>query len=146
MPTTLGTETLNLFEQSEMQKLHVEFEVAAANSVARGQLVKLDAAGKIVPAAAADPRYAHIGISIHDAAAGELATIMCAGFLVIWGEAQGVLATGPVEQGAFNGTTGLTEYVAVGGADDQAKNTRALGNSLDVAAADGDRIKVLLTL
>lgn len=146
MPTTFGSVTRNIFENKEMQKLHLEFEVAAGQTIAKGQLVKLNTAGEVVAAAAADEAALIIGPSIHDAVAGELITVVCKGHVVVWGEngTAGALDAGAVSVGAYNTTTGYQEYNAPVGATAEARAALTVGINLDQAAADGDLIRVML--
>jgi hypothetical protein len=147
MPATLGSATVTIFDRSEMHKMHLEFEVGAAATIYKGQLVKLDTDGTLIAASAADPREEIIGVSIHDAvgADGDMCTVVVKGFVVVFAEAAAAsLNAGIVQAGAFNSTTGYQEYAAAAGADDAAKQVVTVGINLTQATSDGDVIKVML--
>jgi hypothetical protein len=148
MPSTLGSVTKSVFEHlPEAHKLHLEFTVAAAQAVRKGDPVVLAANGNVQAAASAAPGYTVIGVSLHDGAAGEFVTIAMKGYCVVNAEAAAAsLNAGAVQLGAWNGTTLLREYAVAAGADDQVKDTVAIGHNLTQAVADGDAIKVCLTL
>lgn len=123
----------------EQHKLHLEFEVKAANTVYKGQPVKLDAAGTIVPAAAGNGPGIIIGYSIHDGAAGELVTVACRGYAVVNAEAStDALVAGPVKYAAMNSATGYAEYD-----DATVDTTNVAGFALD-GGDNGDVIRVLV--
>jgi len=51
MPTTFGEKTVNIVYKKEAQKLHEAFTVASGETIHEGELVKLNAAGELIPAA-----------------------------------------------------------------------------------------------
>ena len=143
MPTSLGTATTTLFLKSESHKLHQEFTVKADASVNKGDLVKLHTDGTILPLADDEAQVGSVmvGVSLHDAAACELATVACRGYMIMFAEASAALNAGPVKMTAVAGGEGeKVEYANIV-TDGQA--TQA-GQSLDSAAADGDEIRVLI--
>jgi len=143
MPTSLGTATTTLFLKSESHKLHQEFTVKTGSSVNKGDLVKLHTDGTILPLADDEAQVGSVmvGVSLHDAAAGELATVACRGYMIMFAEASAALNAGPVKMTAVAGGEGeKVEYANIV-TDGQA--TQA-GQSLDSAAADGDEIRVLI--
>src|SRR5690606_24799961 len=77
-----------------------------------GAPVKLDATGKIVTAAATEPYNNIIGVSIHKAGAGELATVAMKGYAVVWARANAdSQEAGPV---AWKGMSAVTNETAFG--------------------------------
>lgn len=140
MPSTLGTTTVSRFEHApEAHKLHIDFEVAAGQTVHAADPVILATNGKIQ--AAADDQAAHtiLGVSIHEAVAGARATVAMRGYCLVFGEAQTAsLNAGPVEPGPWNGTTGRREFAAA------ADTTDTIGHNIDQVAADGDKIRVCI--
>jgi hypothetical protein len=147
MPNTLGTVTKSVFEHlPEAHKLHLEFTVAAGQTVRRGDPVVLATNGTVQPAASAAPAFSVIGVPLQDGAAGKFVTVAMKGYAVVNAEAAAVsLNAGAVQLGAWNGTTLQREYAAVAGADDQVRDTVAVGHNLTQVAADGDAIKVCLS-
>lgn len=146
MPATLGGTTKLVFEHDpEAHKLHVEFQVASGQSVRIGDPVILNTNGTIQGAGTAAAKYTILGVSIHDAAAGELATVAVRGYCQVWAEAAAAsLNAGPVQLGAWNATTLRREYAAAAGADDAAKSVVSVGFNVTQAVADGDPIKVII--
>lgn len=145
---TLGSITKTIFEHTpEAHKLRIEFEVTAAKSVHKGDLVVLAAAGTIEAAAAAAPRYTIVGVAMMDGDAGEFVTVaMRAAAVVINAEANAALNAGPCQLGAWNAVTSRREYGPDAGADAQVKDTLCIGHNLVPAAADGDPVKVAILL
>jgi len=141
MPGQIGDTTKTLFLNGpEAHKLHLEFEVAAGATIAKGQLVTLDATGKVTPAVAGDLEYNILGVSMHDGVGddGDLVTIATRGYSVIYAEAGAALDAGAVEGDNGPGT----EYpqVVIPAAD----YASVVGWSLDVAVDIGDVVRVLL--
>jgi hypothetical protein len=146
MPATLGSVTTSVFEHTpEAHKLHMEFTVAAGQSVHKGDLVVLATNGRVQAAASADAAFKILGVAIHDGAAGEFVTVAMRGYAVVNAEAAAAaLSAGPVQLGAWNAGTSLREYAAAAGADDDAKTTVTIGHNLTQATNDGDAIQVAL--
>jgi len=141
--TGLGDVTKSIFLKSESHKLSQEFVVAAANTVKKGQPVKLNTAGDLIPAAANDLNHVIIGVSIHDAAAGEVATVRMKASAIVWARATAALNAGPVAYDGVNGTeTDFMNY------DDDivvdATGNTTVGWALDDAGAANDVIRVAL--
>lgn len=108
---TFGNKTKpTVFLTHESHKLHKEFAVATA--VYKTQPVKLNSAGAVVPLAAGDNRNLCIGISIHNAKAGENATIMMKAFATILckvdPDASAALVAGPVQIKSYESDTTVT--------------------------------------
>lgn len=143
---TLGNTTESIFEHTpEAHKLRIEFEVAAGQSVHKGDLVVLTAAGTVQAAAAAAPRYTIVGVSIHDGAAGDFVTIaMKAACVVLNAEGNAAVPPGPCQLGAWNAGTGNREYGPDAGASTEAKDSLCIGHNLLNCAADGGAMKVAL--
>lgn len=120
----------------EVHKLHKEFSAAAPVKI--GQPVKLTADGEITPLLAADAAYLKIGDSIHNAAAGGLATIMMRGHVEMTVEAAAAQDAGPVKWTVFNTPTLRNRY----GAAADAATTQ--GHSLEKATAAGQMITVVM--
>ncbi len=137
MPSTLGTVTRNVFEYDQAHKLHLEFVAGAA--IQAGELVKLEAAGTIIPAGVQQEAYIIIGIAKHTVADTELCTVAMRGYIVVWATSDAALVAGPVETIAYNTTNDRPSYIAATLAGD------AVGFNLDnVGAADLD-VKVVIT-
>jgi hypothetical protein len=148
MPASLGSVTTSRFEHDpEAHKLHIEFEVAAAQSVYKADPVVLATNGKVQAAASGDSVYKLLGVSIHDGGAGDRVTISMKGYCVVNAEAAAAsFDAGSCKLGAWNATTGLREYAAVTGADDAAKTALAVGFNLTQVTADGDAVMICLNV
>ena len=146
MPGTLGSTTKSVWVATpEAHKLSVEFVVTAAVSVRQGDAVVLVAAGTVSPAGTAAAAYTVIGYALMDAAAGEFVTVAMRAFAIVNAEAAAAsLAAGPVQLGAWNGTTLKREFAAAAGADDAAKTVVTVGHNLTQGTLDGDAIRVAL--
>lgn len=146
MPSTLGSTTKTRFHYGpEANKLVVEFIVEATFIVAKGDPVKLAANGKVQAIATVEPMYNVIGVALHDGVAGEFVSVAMRASSVVEAEAAAAsLAAGPLQAGAYNGTTLNREYAALAGADDQVKSSKMIGHNLTQVAADGDIIQVAL--
>jgi fructoselysine-6-P-deglycase FrlB-like protein len=146
MASTLGSTTKSRFVNSpEAHKLHIEFEVEAAQSVHTADPVVLANNGKVQAAASAAPAYTILGTAIDEVAAGNRVTISMRGYCRVYAEAAAAsLNAGPVQLGVWNATTGQREYAAAAGADDAAKSVVTVGHNITQAAADGDAIHVVL--
>jgi hypothetical protein len=139
MPSTLGSVTKSVFlNEIEAHKLHLEFEVGAT-AVKAGQPVELDSAGKVVPGAGGTASTTHIGIAIHDRATGELVTVGCHGKCVVNGEAKTAMTPGPVLYDSYDSTDAR---IVVD--DTSVTESNIVGWCLDVAAAPGDAVRVLM--
>jgi len=138
--TVFGEVTKTIFlKQIQAHKLHQEFAVATGNAVKKGQAVKLNTAGEIVPAIAGELMGKVIGYSVHDAAAEELATIGMRAFTIVWAQSAGALDAGPVKIGAAGADPIYATYVAT------ALETDVVGWALDSAAGADEMIRVALT-
>jgi hypothetical protein len=146
MPSTLGTTTKTRFHYGpEANKLVVEFVVESALTVNKGDLVKLANNGKVQAIASVEPMYNVIGVALHDGIAGEFVSVAMRASSVVEAEAAAAtLNAGPLQAGAYNGTTFNREYAALAGADDQVKSSKMVGHNLTQVAADGDIIQVAL--
>lgn len=91
-----GSTTRNTFHNGpEVHKLHLEFGIKTGETIHKGQLVKLNTDGSIMPLAKGDPAGLCIGVSIHEgkSAYGDLVTVAMRGYTVI--EAvSGIASTG----------------------------------------------------
>lgn len=88
---------------SEAHKFHRAFRVATGSIVRKTMPVKLDSTGKLVPLANTDNRNLCIGYSIHDASAGEVATVVMKGYALILckADSSGVTAGVPVAYSSY---------------------------------------------
>lgn len=148
MPASLGSVTKARFEHDpEAHKLHIEFDVAAGQTVHQADPVVMATNGDVQAAASGDSVFKLVGVSIHDGIAAERVTISMKGYCVVNGEAAAApFDAGSCKLGAWNATTGLREYAAVTGADDAAKTALAVGFNLTQVTADGAAVKVCLHL
>ena len=148
--TQAGSKAKTVIFQHESHKLHIEF-VVGATAVKRGQPVKLDATGKIVPWAKADLNVNCIGYSVHDGAVGDFATVIMRAFLVVLAinATAGALAPGPVTYQGYNTVNpdlrdGLTGYNTFSAPTGATGNTEYNGWNLDAATAQYELIRVAL--
>jgi hypothetical protein len=147
MPSSLGSTTSTRFHYGpEADKLVVEFEVAAAQTVNKGDLVKLATNGKVQLVASVEPMYNVIGVALHDGIAGEFVSVVMRAHTVVQAEAAAAATNaGPVQLGAYNAATLNREYAVLAGADDNIKTAKMVGHSITPGpAADGDIIQVAL--
>ena len=108
---TLGDVTKSIFlNEVEAHKLHLEFEVESTKTVKVGQLVELVPATEKIQPLTGDANLAAIGISIHDSAAGEMATVAMKGMAVIKGLSAGALNAGPVKWDSYDGTEKMNVF------------------------------------
>lgn len=111
------------------------------NDIHAGQMVQLQDDGTIEPVINGNYRYESIGISMHDATGGELATIMMKAFAIVYMESatDGLLA-GPVaiHSNGFNTTTGYLEVD-----DNSVTAVNMVGWALD-EGDNGDVIRVAI--
>lgn len=140
MPSTLGSTTTSRFEHApEAHKLHLDFEVAAGQTVHKADPVIFATNGKVQAAADDQAPHTIIGVSIHEATAGQRATIAMRGYTVVNAEAQAAsLNAGPVEVGPWNATTGRREYAVA------ADTTDTVGHAIEQVVADGDAVRVCI--
>lgn len=137
MPNSLGTQTPEVIvHKSESHKLHQEFDNTVV--ISKGQLVKLDSTGKVVPIAADDDENVAIGYSIENSPANDKCTIATRGYGILKAQAQAALSPGPVQMKAFDTVTKLNQFATSSG------QNKAIGWSLDAAASAGDIILVLI--
>lgn len=146
MPATLGSATVVRFiNEAEAHKLHLEFVVESGQTVNAGDSVILANNGKVQLAGTTAPAHTIIGVAINSGAAGDKVTVAMKAYCVVVAEAGAAsLNAGPVQMGAWNGTTGRREFVVVTGADNAAKTALHVGFNLKQVAADGDQIYVAL--
>lgn len=138
--TSVGEPSKTLFLKQENHKLHHEFEVAAANTIKRGNLITLNTDGEAVLAADGAKATAVIGYSIHDANAGELITVVMKAHTIIFAKPNGILNAGPV---AYDGTN--DEDTSYNSFDAPAVELDdVVGWAIDKAAAADDTIRVAL--
>jgi len=141
----LGTETKSVFlKQIQAHKLHQEFIVAPAQTVRVGQPVKLNATGEITAVAANDNASVIIGISVHNAAAGETATIGMKAVAIVWARSAAAITTArPVKFSGVNGVeAAYGNYSNV--AEDGSENILLVGWALDPASAINQTIRVAI--
>jgi hypothetical protein len=138
MPNITGSVTKSLFlNEVESHKLHLEFE--ASETIQAGSLVELDVDGRVSVATVATTGLTAIGIALQTRTVGQMVTIGCKGFAVIWAESNtAALVAGPVKWVTHNATTGYHEFD-----DDTVTVANQYGWSLD-AGDDGDVIRVLV--
>lgn len=140
--TAFGGVSKTIFiNEIESHKLHLAFEVAAEQTIKRGQPAKLDADGNAVPMAG-DGSDAHqlVGYSIHNGKAGSIITLGVVGFAVVFAMAKTALVPGPVMYVGQNATdTDYSDYEDTG-----ATAATMNGIALDVASAPNAIIRVLL--
>lgn len=140
--TAFGETTQTIFlKQIQSHKLHHEFEVATGATIKKGQAVKLNTAGEVVPAVAGELEHLVIGYSVHDGLAGELVTIGMKAFTIVWAQSAGALDAGPVKIGAAGADPLYATYVAAVHATPGADT---VGWALDGAAATDELIRVAL--
>lgn len=138
--TAFGGPTKSIFlNEAESHKLHLAFTVANGQTVKKGQPVKLNADGLILPCATdGSEAKAMIGYSIQNAAAGEECTIAVKGYAVIYAMSAASQNAGMVSYNGVNGTDGnYTNY-----ATSVAANMN--GWSMDKATAANQLIRVIL--
>lgn len=114
MPATLGDVTKTVFmNDPEAHKLHLAFDVAAAQVVHIGDPVILNADGTIQLAGVAAVGHTIIGTSMHEGVAGDHVTVAMKAYCVVVAEAAADAQTaGPVKLGAWNATTVRRAYAA----------------------------------
>jgi len=139
----LGTQTNSVFlKEVQSHKLHQEFIVAVGATVKVGQAVKLDNAGDIVPAATGEVRRNIIGFSIHNATAGETATIGMKAFGLIWARANADSQNaGPVAFKGQSAVVGDEDYGKYGAID--GTGTDLAGWALDAGDED-EQIRIAI--
>ncbi len=142
--TAIGGKTKTTFLQTPNDKISIEFEVAAAQTLKRGQPVKLTTDGKITPWAQADLEHTLLGYCYSDGAAGELVTVITRGTAVIFGISAAAQNAGPVSFASYdtatdiNGVKGYSVYAA------EVTAAEVSGLALDNAAGANALIRVLL--
>jgi hypothetical protein len=83
---------------------------ADLGKIYKGMSVAITDTGKIRPANGADKAHAVIGISIHNATPGQLATVAMKGYAAVKALASGTVVPGPVKQVAVAISEGLCSY------------------------------------
>lgn len=148
MPTSKGDITKTLFLKSESHKLGQEFTVATGQSVKKGDLARIEADGKISAvrpgSAALLSKYHCVGVILHDGEAGELVTVSCKGFMIVFGQAAAnSTPAGPVKMSAPVGASPdrLVNYATC---DVATEPELMLGWALD-AGDQNDEIRVLIS-
>lgn len=143
MLTKFGDVTETLFLKGfEAHKLHHEFSVATgvgALAVRKAMPVKLNDAGEVVPATAAEPHNNIIGYSIHNGNPGELVTIALKAYGIVYCKPNAAVIAGPVQYAGQN--TLEPEYPAVVAA---ANAANLMGWALDEAEGANDMIRLAL--
>jgi hypothetical protein len=144
--TILGGNTSTTIYKKNGNEIHQEFVVAEGEDLALGQPVELNTNGTVEPLGAASVvETACIGMSLHKAAAGVIATVMVRGRAIIYARAAADVDAGPVK---FSGTVVDADVLPQG----QVNTFENLGGgeaalhvgwSLD-SADEGGTIRVLL--
>lgn len=140
--TQFGVDTKRtLILKHESHKLHHEFEVGA-DGIKRGQPAVLNADGTISAAAAGAAGNTVVGYSVHNAAEGELATLVMRPFLIVFAQVNQATDAGPVAYGGqSNDDDDYANFTAIAAAGDMGPQ---VGFALDPATAAGDMIRVAL--
>lgn len=137
---------------TEAHKLHRAFIVGTGAKIWKGQQVKLNAVGDVVPTVAGDGTKDCIGVSIHTrqdtdspfpyASEGAEVTVVMRGYITILQKANAALVPGPVKLANVdaNGISRYINTVNTGSTPD----LNCDGWSLDVASAQNDDIRVVL--
>lgn len=149
--TALGGNTITIFLQHEMHKLHIEFE--AATALKQGQPVELNMYGKIIPWVKTHGRSACIGVTKMDAASGKLCTVQMRGMCIINALSNAACSPGPAVYEGM-GTGDNTMYSKYGNADITGtsspyiglgdNNEKAMAWILDAADSADDIIRVVI--
>lgn len=143
MFTQFGDKTRTIFLKGiENHKLHQEFEVAAGQTIKKGQPIILNANGTVQAAGATPDAHTVIGYSIHNGAAGELVTVGMKAFTIVYASNTGALDAGPV---AYAGT--MNSNVADGIYCNYTNTTTAgkvIGWCLDQATGANDTVRIAL--
>lgn len=146
--TQFGDKTKSLFlNEAESHKLHVAFEVKAAETIRRGQPVVLHTDGTIKPYVAGTSRDLIIGYSIHNGAAGDEITIACKGFAVVFAMSNAAIVPGPVTWSAMDaaGVAGFYSKYANTVVDAEGGlHAFMCGWAIDAADSADDLIRVIL--
>jgi len=149
--TQAGKKSKTAIWLHESHKLHVEFQVAAGQTVYRGQPVKLTNDGKITPWAKADLNHLIIGYVTTDQIAGEWATVAMKGYMGVLAlnATAGAMNCGPVTYQAYNTANGDTThgnkgYSTYAAPTTDTGNTETHAWSIDQAAAQYDLIRVIV--
>jgi hypothetical protein len=143
-----GDKTKSVFlNEAESHKLHLAFEVADGEEIFRGQPVKLDSDGLLVPAIGdGTDQKLIIGYSIHNAAEGDEATVAIRGFAVVWAMSAEALTPGAVEYTSQSVVVGDEIYQkysqAAAGADTLYPTMN--GIVIDEATAADELVRVIL--
>jgi hypothetical protein len=140
MPESLGSVTTSVIIGEFSENVKHEGFVVGATDVKVGQPVKLDSTGKVVPIDGTDKSEYCIGTSIHNGTAGDTVTVASKFRGIVNALAGGAVTPGPVKYSAFDATTGLCKYVALGANEEGL----TVGWAMTVAAADGDALVVAL--
>lgn len=140
--TILGEKTKSIFLKGpENHKLHHEFEVAAGQTIKKGQPVILTADGEVSPAGTAAESTTIIGYSVHNGAEGELVTVAMKAYIIVWAMPKAAVIAGPVAYDGMNTTD--EEYNSVAAVALDAEST-TMGWALDAATAPDEPIRVAL--
>lgn len=137
--TQMGGVSETLFLKQENHKLHHEFEVAADQTIGRGNLVTLNALGEVVLAADGALARNVIGYSIHDGAAGEMVTVVMKAHTIVFAKPNLALDAGAV---AYDGTNDednrYNSFDAATAAED------VVGWAIDQSTGADEKIRVAL--
>lgn len=136
MPSTLGTPATTIMLQGFSNHFtHVEFEAGAA--VYKGQPVKLNNSGEVVPLANGDDPSLNIGVAHADVDSGEMVTVCTRGLGVTNAEANAAVNPGVAKVVGFHSAT---SRVLIEQATDISDFN---GWVLDVASTQYDSVRVL---
>lgn len=139
MPYTLGQKTKNNgFLKTESHKLHQAFSVATGQTIFKGQPVKMNANGEVVPAAVEEVKTNVIGFAMFGATEGQRCTVIMKSPSILFVEASDIFnCTNFI---TYNGYSVGTEYNLVKTANADATNS--IGWALDRAVAAGDILRI----
>lgn len=141
--TILGNQTKTIFLKGiENHKLHQEFEVADGSTIKKGQPVKLNTDGQVVPAAVDELNQNIIGWSIHDGQEKEFVTVGMRAMGIVWASPKGAVDAGPVAYDGMNTTDPL--YNAFKALGDQANGITLAGWQLDKSTAADEMVRVAI--
>jgi len=146
MVTTFGDKTRTVIYKKEVHKLHEAFAVADGETIHEGELVKLNAAGELIPAILGEPEINVIGYCITKALSSnepvsvvsELAIAMRGYATILASAKEDGMVPGPVKYAAFDATNNRPFY-----SQDTVTAANMVGWAL-IAGDENDEIKVVL--
>jgi len=143
MANSISSTDKEVIFKSESHKLHNAATVLTGASIKRGQPVKLDGAtGELTPLLPADNVRLMVGISNHNAAAGDVCTYMAKGYCVVFGTAEGAITAGPVHLGTELQAPNNTSYHEYAQGDAITANNM-VGWSMD-AVSDTENCRIII--